>query len=376
MYSKPPLKSTILALVAVLFMAGCALPSMTPPAGYVATTAPTTTAPVPGTALPATTAPAIVPQKITTANAAALITANKIPVSNVRTLHWSADSSVLGLITDNTDANGNSIFSAVLLDGKTLTTKSVFSPTKLYISDISPDGRLVAAIDNETSTLEVYDMGDANRNIISITPQYTLNNAAFSPDGKYFSLSSNDTAQVEIYSIPDGALVTTLTGFETAAPVYDGGYRGSSSTILWHARATLQLQNIETGEMGASVSGEDFFGDYTLSTDGTILAGAAGKTVNGNFVYAVTLWNAADGSELRTIVLPDVASAIAFSSDATLLAATVGSNVLIYDVSNGTLLATLSGHSGTAREVAFSPDGLSLVSTGEDNQLILWQVPQ
>lgn len=370
------MKPIIIALVAILFLAGCALPSMTPPPGYVETILPTTTSPAVVTAIPATAVPAIVPQKINSANAAGLIAAVKIPVSNVQKMRWSSDGSTLGLVTVNPDSAGNNVYSAVLLDGKTLTTKTVFSPTAGYVSDISSDGRLVAVINAETATLDIYDLGDGNRDIVSITPQYTLNGATFSPDGKYFSLSSNDTWQVEIYSLPDGSLVNTLTGFETAAPIYDAGFNGSNSIILWHARATLQLQDVATGEMGTTVGGEDFYNSYSLSPDGTILAGAAGKTVNGNYVFAVTLWNPADGSELRTIVLPDVCSAFAFSPDASMLAATVGSNVLVYEVATGNLLVTLSGHSGTAREVAFSPDGLSLASTGEDNQLILWQVPQ
>ena len=369
-------KSTILALAVILFLAGCALPSMTPPPGYVETILPTTTSPAAATAIPATAAPAIVPQKITATNAAGLIAAVKIPVSNVQKIRWSSDGSTLGLITQNPDSAGNSVYSAVLLDGKTLTTKTVFSPTAGYVSDISSDARLVAVINAETATLDIYDLGDGNRDIVSITPQYTLNGATFSPDGKYFSLSSNDTWQVEIYSLPDGSLVNTLTGFETAAPIYNAGYYGSNSTILWHARATLQWQDITTGEMGAAAMGEDSFNSYTMSSDGAILAGAAAKTVNGNYAFAVTLWNVLDGSELRTIVLPDVCSSIAFSPDASMLAATVGSNVLVYEVATGNLLVTLNGHSGTAREVAFSPDGLSLISSGEDNQLILWQVPQ
>jgi WD40 repeat protein len=369
------IKTIILALV-VLLLAGCALPSMTPPPEYGMTAAPTTTAPVPGTEVSPTAAPAIVPQQITTANAAGLIAANKIPVSNVQSLTWSMDGSILGVVTQNIDASGTSVYSAVLLDGSTLATKALFSPTDGRIDAICPDGHLAAVISNDFSTLNIYDMTDGNRNIISLTPQYTLYSAAFSPDGKYFSLSSNDAWQVEIHSLPSGELVTTLTGFETAAPVYDAGFRGADGTILWRARATLQLQDMSTGTMGTIVSGEDFFGDYTLSADGSILAGTAAKTIDNNDVNAITLWNAADGSELKTIVLPDVASAITFSPDASMLAVTVSSNVLVYEVSTGNLLATLSGHSGSSREVAFSPDGLSLVSSGEDNQLILWQVPQ
>jgi WD40 repeat protein len=41
---------------------------------------------------------------------------------------------------------------------------------------------------------------------------------------------------------------------------------------------------------------------------------------------------------------------------------------------DGTLLKTLSGHDSTVWSVAFSPDGNSLISTSDDQKLILWDV--
>jgi WD40 repeat protein len=374
MITKNSLKLSLLTLVAVIFLAGCALPSMTPPAEYVATAVPTTTAPVPSTPLPATATAALQPLTITKDNVMQLAAVNKVPASNVQLLRWSADGSVLGLVTANVDANGNNIYSAILLDGKTLTTKTVFSPTNGRVSDISPDGRLVSVISDDFSSMNIYDLGDNGKNIISITPGYLLGGVTISPDGKTFAISSADTWQVVLCSLPSGSEIKTLTGFETAAPVYDAGFRGANGTILWHARATLTLQNADSGAMGATVSGEDFYLDYQLSPDGKLLAGTTDKTINGNMVNVVTLWNAANGNILRDIQLPDMASAIAFSPDASMIAASVGSNILVYDTATGNLLVTLSGHSGSARLMAFSPDGFSLASTGEDNQLILWQV--
>jgi WD40 repeat protein len=53
-----------------------------------------------------------------------------------------------------------------------------------------------------------------------------------------------------------------------------------------------------------------------------------------------------------------------------------GNDVQIWDVASGTQVATLSGHSAPVNLVAFSADGKSLASCGQDNQLILWQVYQ
>jgi len=107
-----------------------------------------------------------------------------------------------------------------------------------------------------------------------------------------------------------------------------------------------------------------------------VLASASLKTINGNPQSVVQLWDAALGTELHVLVLPQSALGLSFSPDGTLLAVATGNDVQIWDVASGTQVATLSGHSAPVNLVAFSADGKSLASCGQDNQLILWQVYQ
>jgi WD40 repeat protein len=176
--------------------------------------------------------------------------------------------------------------------------------------------------------------------------------------------------------MPDGAEVQTLTGFETAAPIYNAGFKGSNDVIVWHARATIQTQNVSSGKMGIATSSEDFVDYYALTPDGKLLASAAMKTIDGNNTSTVTLWNAASGSEVRILILEQAVSCMTFSADGSMLAVGSGNNILVYEVSSGSLLVTLSGHSSLPMALAFSPDGYSLASAGQDSQLILWQVMQ
>jgi WD40 repeat protein len=74
--------------------------------------------------------------------------------------------------------------------------------------------------------------------------------------------------------------------------------------------------------------------------------------------------------------LTQPAQSLSFSPDGALLAVAAGNDVQIWDVTSGTQLVTLSGHSAEVMVVAFSPDGKTLASSGQDNQLILWQVLQ
>jgi WD40 repeat protein len=197
----------------------------------------------------------------------------------------------------------------------------------------------------------------------------------FSPELTYIAVTQAETWEVVIYSFVNGQEIRRLTGFETAAPVFDASFANSPQWIVWHARGTLQLQEVETGKLGPLFSHEDFVSAFTLSPDGAILASAAGKTVNGTYSPTISLWDAAQGVEMNTLILNSPTSTLAFSPDEKLLAAGIGSSLQFWRVSDGKLLGSFAGHNDQINALAFSPDGKTLASTGFDNQLYLWQVP-
>ena len=79
---------------------------------------------------------------------------------------------------------------------------------------------------------------------------------------------------------------------------------------------------------------------------------------------------------LRTFELTEPALCIDFSPNGTLLAMGVGSALQIWDVTSGSMLASLDGHAGQITALAFSTDGKLLATIGNDNQLFLWQVSE
>lgn len=62
----------------------------------------------------------------------------------------------------------------------------------------------------------------------------------------------------------------------------------------------------------------------------------------------------------------------AWSPDGTKLAASVGDEIVVYDVETGDQLRALAGHKGIIHSVAWSPDGEKLASGSSDQAVFLW----
>jgi len=256
-----------------------------------------------------------------------------------------------------------------------LAPQNIMSTKDGRVADISSDGKLAALVSQDTTSISLVDLSAGNSIALTITPDFLVGNATFSPDGATLAVSKVDEWKVVLYSTKDGSELNSLTGFETAAPIYNAGFTQSPQWIVWHARATLQLQEITDGKFGPTLDHQDFVTVYAMTRDGSLLASNV-STAGVDPGPAVTLWDAAGGNVLKTYTLTESALCMDFSPNGTLLAMGVGSTLQIWDVTSGTMLASLDGHAGQITALAFSADGKYLATAGNDNQLFLWQVSE
>jgi WD40 repeat protein len=110
--------------------------------------------------------------------------------------------------------------------------------------------------------------------------------------------------------------------------------------------------------------------NVAFSPDGQTLATGDGTGI-------VRLWNVPTG-ELKAMVLAHTnwAFSVAWARDGKTFATGGGdSAVQLFDVVNPTQpLKSFTGHSNDVHAVAFTPDGLRLVSAGDDRNIIVWNL--
>lgn len=316
----------------------------------------------------------VVTLPIRSTNTLNLQLSQRAAVSNIQDIVWSQDSTTLALLTQNSDAGDNQVYGVSILDARDLSPLSVFTSVGNRISAVAADGHTAAVIDRNLQAFSIVDAAASGTTLGSKVTDFLISNVTFSPDLRYIAVTKHDSWEVVLYDFNTLQEVRVLSGFETAAPVFDARFDHSPQWIAWLARGTLQLQEVETGRLSGVFSHEDFVTAYAIAPQGTILASSFGTSYGENMVSAVRLWDMTTSTLIQTLIMNYSVNNLQFSPDEKLLAAAVGSDLQLWDPANGVLLNTLSGHSDIILQIAISPDQHTIATAGLDNQLFLWQI--
>jgi WD40 repeat protein len=186
-------------------------------------------------------------------------------------------------------------------------------------------------------------------------------------------VASLDSIEIILFSAEDGSVQGSLSGFTTAAPVYFAEFSSIGEVLLWESRGTVQPMHIGSGELGPTLSHEDFVVAVAITPDSSVIATAAAGTLDGEFQPLVTLWDTNSGEVIWQNGNPAYFSSLDFSPDGSLLAAGTEGEVIFYQTDNGEELASLLTGSEVVNDLGFSPDGGALLTCETDGRLILWK---
>ena len=194
------------------------------------------------------------------------------------------------------------------------------SRSQIKAVDFSADGQLLATAGIDVKLWNVQTRAE----IGTLEHGKWVLAVAFSPDGRFLA-TGDQTGQVNVWDVQRRQII-----FQ---------FKGDASSV------------------------------YTVkfSPDGKILAGAG-------YAGDIELWKVENWERLGTLSVSATVFTIDFSPDSSTLASPGYESVNLWTVGSGEKIATLTGHAGWVNAIAFSPDGQTLISGGDDEMLRLWDV--
>jgi WD40 repeat protein len=240
-------------------------------------------------------------------------------------------------------------------------SKTVFGVT------FSTDGaKILTGSEDKTARLWETDSGKLLQTLEGHAS--AVRGVAFSPDGRRVLTGSEDRT-ARLWETASGRLlgilkshkdwVTSVAFSPDGRRVLTGSYDGMAR--LWETASGRLLGILE--------SHKDWVTSVAFSPDGR-------QALTGSYDGTTRLWETASGKLLQT--LEGHASAVrgvAFSPDGRrVLTGSADKTSRLWEVPSGNLLTILEGHSEGVTSVAFSPDGRQVLTGSEDGTARLWNL--
>jgi len=243
----------------------------------------------------------------------------------------------------------------------------------LYYLDLafSPDGKFVALRG------DLWEIGSGKQlqelqRIMSEDHSFWASSIDFQPGVNVLATGSYD-GYLALWNLDTFALEGKLSG--ASGEVIDLDYSSDGSllaAVTGYPEHKVHVWEMPAGRLVLSLDGEDEnYVGVAFAPDGQTFATMSrfDDIMKGSYVR---IWRTSDGVMLLQTDIDNVTS-MAFSPDGELLALGNETGILrLVQVQDGSLIATLHGHSGLISGVAFSPDGSLLATSSGDGSVLVW----
>ncbi|HYH68576.1 MAG TPA: sigma-70 family RNA polymerase sigma factor [Urbifossiella sp.] len=251
--------------------------------------------------------------------------------------------------------------------------------------DVAPDGRL-AAVGGDGGEVRLVRLADGHA-----TPLHPTTPKAgharlhrFSPDGALL-LAGDWGKEMRVFDVAAGRVLWTDATVSAAA-------FGTEGRLVWGRYKVFGVTDARTGESLREKKLELPGGDGFFNTIQAVAAAPNGRRVACAVPDGEVLILDTFGREVKRFVAADrrfdpyrwkypspeyhQLRCLAFSPDGRwLLTGGEDRSVRVWDAVGGREVRRFDGHLGSVEQVAFTPDGASAVSVGDDGAAYLWAVP-